>query len=541
MKLGFSQSEIIATAKALGLPTAGFIQRRIARAYDLVESNKISRIDDGIFRVRSQYEADKSYIVNLNHGEPSCDCPDGERTINCKHRIASLLYAQKQASREAGLTIYDETINSYFGRGRWIVTDHYRKAKYIVYRETNGRLICPCPSGRTDCEHKKAIKAFRLQSCETCQRTDSPDSLSKMANTDYENGKDTRRIEPVEIKRIVNECGTDQAKAIQDRLNDRQKNNGTGAKAPSQQQSRLNRDDPFQQSELNDIDQIEGRSNGELAWKLSNGDYCISYRGIMKLAEKHEISFDELSINDDTVIAKAKNGNERISGKPVNGNETTALELAKRNAARQLLPLPEIKAVEHKAKLEATFDWQKAQAKCVALVGEANVSIIIHDLTQAGKLRQDNPSHYNRTEWLMIHDYCKKDAKVQAEMSCPFYTHSESFCKTDKKIDPEGKSLNRWSYNSVVFLEECHKRIDAVRAEKQVEANELPPMNGDGKRKLQMDKKLRTWLVETDGTKKEISCREICEQFETNQNPNLVPRLRAGIDSGADISTVELT
>jgi hypothetical protein len=66
------------------------------------------------------------------------------------------------------------------------------------------------------------------------------------------------------------------------------------------------------------------------------------------------------------------------------------------------------------------------------------------------------------------------------------------------------------------------------------------PLQAEVKRKLQMDKKLRTWLVESDGSKKEISCREICEQFESKQNPRIVTRLRAGIDSGADISTVEL-
>jgi hypothetical protein len=78
-----------------------------------------------------------------------------------------------------------------------------------------------------------------------------------------------------------------------------------------------------------------------------------------------------------------------------------------------------------------------------------------------------------------------------------------------------------------------------MRAEKQVEANDMP-LQTEVKRKLQMDKKLRTWLVESDGSKKEISCREICEQFESKQNPSIVTRLRTGIDSGADFSTVEL-
>jgi len=323
-------------------------------------------------------------------------------------------------------------------------------------------------------------------------------------------------------KRVVNECGTERAKELQNKLNgqsDSRKNNGNGAKAPSQMQ--LDITDPFQEAEALDIDQIEGRKNGELAWKLRNGEYCISYLGIMKLAEKHGIDY-EVSLHDDTntVIAKASNGNERISGKEIKitGSIETASELAKRNAARQLIPYAEQLATVKKFQLETEFDWQKAKSKCLELVNDANLSIIIHDLVQAGKLRQDNPSHYDRTEWLLIFKACQEDAQVER--------------------DP--KSLNRWSYNSVVFLEQCQEAIEKVRAEKQVEANEQPLENNNGKRKLQMDKKLRTWLIEADGTKKEISCREICEQFESKQNPSIVTRLRTGIDSGADFSTVEL-
>jgi hypothetical protein len=322
--------------------------------------------------------------------------------------------------------------------------------------------------------------------------------------------------------RIVNECGTDRAKEIQDKLNgqlDSQKNNGNGAQAPSQTMS-LDLRDPFQEVEQLDIDQIEGRRNGELAWRLRNGEYVISYKGIMTLSEKHHITFDEAVHSDTyTVIAKGRCGtSERVSGKPINGNANTAIELAKRNAARQLLPLPEIKAIEHKAKLNVEFSWQKAKSKCLELVNDANLSIIIHDLTQAGKLRADNPSHYDRTEWLLIFNACQKDAQVER--------------------DP--KSVNRWSYNSVVFLERCREAIAKVRAEKQAnEANEQPLENSNGKRKLQMDKKLRTWLVESDGSKKEISCREIAEQFDSYEK-GIIKRLRAGIDSGADFSTVEI-
>jgi hypothetical protein len=325
-------------------------------------------------------------------------------------------------------------------------------------------------------------------------------------------------------KKVVNECGSNEALELQNKLNvqlDSRNDKGNGAVKNALS---LDLSNPFEESESYDIDQIEGRRNGEVTWKLRNGEVVISYKGIMKLAEKHGIEFSEPTLSDtNTVIVKASlNGNERVSGKPINGSFETAIELAKRNSARQLLPFPEIKAIEHKAKLNAEFNWQKAKAACLKLVPEYNLSILISDLVNAGKLRQDNPSHYDRTEWLLIHDYCKKDAKAQAE------------------IDPDGKSLNRWSYNSVVFLEECYKRIDAMRAEKQAnEANEQPLESSNGKRKLQMDKKLRTWLIEVDGTKKEISCREIATQYDSYEK-GIIKRLRAGIDSGADISTVEL-
>ena len=111
------------------------------------------------------------------------------------------------------------------------------------------------------------------------------------------------------------------------------------------------------------------------------------------------------------------------------------------------------------------------------------------------------------------------------------------------------KYVGRPPLNSNEFLARCKQAIDEVREEKKsIEANELPLQSADGKRRLQMDKKLRTWLIEADGTKKAISCREICEQFESKsptrrpggQNPSIVTRLRAGIDDGADISIVEL-
>ena len=442
MRIGFSQQEIISTAKSLGLPTDGFVQRRVARAQDLVASNKVSQIDDGIFRVRSQYDEGKSYIVNVNSGEPSCDCPDGERTINCKHRIASLLYARKQSQAITILKTADGNESDFWKRC-WLIKQGNRRT--VVYEEHDGRLFCNCGAFYGDCEHKQLV--------------------IKMVT------KELKAI--AKEKPVVNECGSNEAKELQNKLNgqiDSQGNNGNGAnKAPSQPM-KLDLSDPFQESESYDIDQIEGRKNGEMAWKLSNGKYVISYKGVMTLAEKHNIEYS-VSLHDETntVIAKAMNGNERVSGKPVNGSVDTAMELAKRNAARQLLPLAEIKATEHKAKLNAEFDWQKAYAKCVELVGtKAILDCIIYDLVNWNKIRQDNPSHYDRTEWLLIHEYCQKEASIER--------------------DP--KSTNNWSYNSAVFIDRCKEAIAKVRDEKKsIEANEQPLEGDNGKRKLQMDKR----------------------------------------------------
>ena len=189
-------------------------------------------------------------------------------------------------------------------------------------------------------------------------------------------------------------------------------NNGTGDN--SSPVSKLDANDPFQEAELLDIEQIEGRSNGDLVYKLNNGEYVISYRGVMKLAEQHNVTF-EASRHDEThtVIAQGRCGNNsRASGKPINGSEMTAIELAKRNAARQLLPLPEIKALEHKVKLECEFNWEVAKRKCLEVLPEANLNCIIYDLIRDDKLREAHPSDYKRKEWLLIYDTVKADAET---------------------------------------------------------------------------------------------------------------------------------
>jgi hypothetical protein len=97
-----------------------------------------------------------------------------------------------------------------------------------------------------------------------------------------------------------------------------------------------------------------------------------------------------------------------------------------------------------------SFSWEVAYKKCCELVGtKAIVDIIINDLVNWGKLRQASLGEYNRAEWILIYDWCKKEARIMR--------------------DP--KSLNNWSYNSAVFIERCLKAIADVREKKNVEAS----------------------------------------------------------------------
>jgi hypothetical protein len=97
-----------------------------------------------------------------------------------------------------------------------------------------------------------------------------------------------------------------------------------------------------------------------------------------------------------------------------------------------------------------SFSWKVAYQKCCEVVGmKAIVDIIINDLVNWGFLRQASPSEYNRAEWIIIYDWCKKEAKTPRDQ----------------------KSLNQWSYNSAVVIERCLKAIADVREKKNIEAS----------------------------------------------------------------------
>ncbi len=345
--------------------------------------------------------------------------------------------------------------------------------------------------------------------------------------------------------KLTSVCGTKRAQAIQDKLNgngnNTNANDGKGdAKSPSY---KLDATDPFQESELLDIAQIESRSNGNLAHKLSNEKWVISYNGIMSLASKNGVTFTKHTVKSDaqrngTVIAYARLGTcTRASGKPMNGSFITAVELAKRNAARQLLPLPEIKALEHKAKLEADFDWQVAKRKCLEIVPDFTLDILLNDLVRDGKLEQKHPSDYSRREWLVIYDAVKKDIEINGNddddnngggvgsSTAIFSDNVETVPSTESEFVERCKQAEKESESEVKF------EVDDTATAPMLEG-----MDGDGKRKLRMDKKKNIVLIEPDGTQTPITMRDTAFTYGSNY----VLRLTQGIACGGDISTVEL-
>lgn len=141
-----------------------------------------------------------------------------------------------------------------------------------------------------------------------------------------------------------------------------------------------------------------------------------------------------------------------------------------------------------------------------------------------------------------------KDGRVRSILSCLNATGGHSEMMTDisdearstlpfiwDTPEPEPSPFKRWingEYPCAAWLENLFAHHETKTCHRSPPARS----NDNGKRKLQMDKKFRTWLIDAEGTRKSISCREICDTFDGR----IVTRLRAGIDSGADISTEEI-
>jgi len=220
----------------LGIQDDSHTLRRAARAFDLYHSGKVEHVNDHTFVVASQYDRQRPYQVTLH---PPLPLPRGEG--------ATKMYGYCTCQDWMNYSGDMDVPNVDF----WC--KHMISAALWLHNNGNGNGNGNLTSIKNEC------------------RLDLTKEVDLgMSNQDKE-------------------CGTDEAKAIQAKLNgqiDSLGNNGNGAKqAPSQPQ--LDISDPFQECESYDIDQVEGRRDGEMAWKLRNGEYVISYQGVMTMAQKH--------------------------------------------------------------------------------------------------------------------------------------------------------------------------------------------------------------------------------------------------------------
>jgi hypothetical protein len=145
----------------------------------------------------------------------------------------------------------------------------------------------------------------------------------------------------------------------------------------------------------------------------------------------------------DWLILKGKNGvgsmDAYIQARFQAGTASTSI----------LEPLPALAKHADRPELPS-FSFKVAYKKCCEVVGKkAIVDIIINDLVNWGKLRKASLGEYNRADWILIYDWCKKEASMPK--------------------DP--KSLNRWSYNSAVFIARGDEAIAEMREKRTVEAS----------------------------------------------------------------------
>jgi len=89
-----TETEMKATAAAMNLPTNRDTLRRIARANAILFNGRVkSTALDYLYKVESQFQQDKTYLVIQQEGGYQCTCPDfTKRQQPCKHSIAVQAY-----------------------------------------------------------------------------------------------------------------------------------------------------------------------------------------------------------------------------------------------------------------------------------------------------------------------------------------------------------------------------------------------------------------------------------------------------------------
>ena len=110
------EGEMKATAAAMGLPADQDTLRRVARAnailfHGLVKATAL----DYLYRVESQFQQDKTYLVIQQEKRFECTCPDyAKRQLPCTHSIAVMAY-----NALLDLAYQEEIVEAYDPQGRY--------------------------------------------------------------------------------------------------------------------------------------------------------------------------------------------------------------------------------------------------------------------------------------------------------------------------------------------------------------------------------------------------------------------------------------
>ena len=111
-----TETEMKAAATAMDLPTDRSSLRRVARA-NAILFNKLVQVTalDYLYRVESQFQQDKTYLVIQQEKGYQCTCPDfTKRLLPCKHAIAVMAY-----NSLIDLAYREEVVEAYDPDGRY--------------------------------------------------------------------------------------------------------------------------------------------------------------------------------------------------------------------------------------------------------------------------------------------------------------------------------------------------------------------------------------------------------------------------------------
>ena len=123
-----TEGEMKAAATAMGLPTDRSGLRRVARANAILFNGLVKATAlDYLYRVESQFQQDKTYLVIQQEKRFECTCPDfTKRQLPCKHSIAVMAYNSliDLAYREEVVEAYDPD-GRYYRFLRLVPTDNH--------------------------------------------------------------------------------------------------------------------------------------------------------------------------------------------------------------------------------------------------------------------------------------------------------------------------------------------------------------------------------------------------------------------------------